>query len=239
MARELCTIATSPLVEQLRGADISLSQQGVRFYPDGSMLVVYEMNAKLFGEISDVFRQIAPEGVGLVGFRSLAPFGDRTYDLLYPGWYADKVDKLTGSGVLIGPGIAARRVPAEDDPSHLRVSLDFYRALPRDGLTDLACALRTWFADVGSKGAFEEGGASSISSHLRYHDKRVAFELDLHDSGMETVNTLILAVLSWGMSGRRPLSSFTFAGGADRFHSDAGGDELSAESDATMIVPLL
>ena len=98
MVRELCTIVTSPLVEQLRGTDIILSQKGVSFYPDGSMLLVNQLNAKLAGQIPDVFRQIAPEGVGVVGFRSLAPFGDRSYDLLYPGWYADKVDKVTGNG---------------------------------------------------------------------------------------------------------------------------------------------
>ena len=111
----------------LRGAGVNLSQPGVRFYPDGSLLVIDEMNRKLSREIPDVFRQIAPEGVGLVGFRSLAPFGDRSYDLLYPGWYAEKVDKVTGSGVLIWPGIAAQRVPTENDPSRVPVSLEFYR----------------------------------------------------------------------------------------------------------------
>jgi hypothetical protein len=93
--------------------------------------------------------------------------------------------------------------------------------------------------DVGSKGAFEEGGASSISKQLRYHDKTAAFELNLHGSGMETVNTLILAVLTWGMNGRRPLSSFTFAEGTDRLYADAAKDDGSAESDKTMVVSLL
>ena len=99
--------------------------------------------------------------------------------------------------------------------------------------------LRIWFGEVGSKGVFEEGGASSISSQLRYRDKSAEFELDLHDSGMETVNTLILAVLSWGMGGRRPLSSFTFAGGTDTYHSDIAEGELSAESDGTIVESLL
>ena len=70
---------------------------------------------------------------------------------------------------------------------------------------ELAGILRQWFADIGSKGVFGEAGLKSTSPTLHWLDKSAGFELDATGSGQETLNTLYLAVLNWGMNQKRPL----------------------------------
>jgi hypothetical protein len=65
--------------------------------------------------------------------------------------------------------------------------------------------VRQWFADIGSKGVFEDVGVLSVSPAVRYLGRDAGFELDARGSGQETLNTLYLAVLNWGMERRVPL----------------------------------
>jgi hypothetical protein len=91
------------------------------------------------------------------------------------------------------------------DLAHVRVLIQLRRKFTAALAEELAGVLRQWFVEIGSVGVFGEAGLKSISPALRWLDKSAGFELDATGSGQETLNTLYLAALNWGMNQKRPL----------------------------------
>jgi hypothetical protein len=108
-------------------------------------------------------------------------------------------------GALMYPSAYTAPEDDEADLARLRVRVDLRRTFSPKVAEELAGVLRRWFDDVGSKGVFGEAGVASISTAMRYLDRCAGIELDARGSGQETLNTLYLAVLNWGMNQRRPL----------------------------------
>jgi hypothetical protein len=109
------------------------------------------------------------------------------------------------SWALTYPGTGKNVTEEEDDLSHVRVLIRLRRKFTAAVAEELAGVLRQWFVEIGSVGVFAEPGLKSISPAIRWMDKCAGFELDARGSGQETLNTLYLAVLNWGMNRRRPL----------------------------------
>jgi hypothetical protein len=103
------------------------------------------------------------------------------------------------------PGILKNATENEYDLAHVRVLIRLRRKFTAALAEELAGVMRQWFTDIGSKGVFGEVGVKSISPELRWLDKYAGFELDATASGQETLNTLYLAVLNWGINQKRPL----------------------------------
>jgi hypothetical protein len=103
------------------------------------------------------------------------------------------------------PGIGKDATANEYDLAHVRVLIRLRRKFTVALAEELAGALRQWFTDIGSKGVFAEAGLKAMSPVMRWLDKCAGFELDATGSGQETLNTLYLAVLNWGMNQKRPL----------------------------------
>jgi hypothetical protein len=249
-------IIASPLVEWLRQQDFPMPQPPIRFYPDGSLWTddcsvlswtdEYTMSdpiiRQLTGRECSTFHDNAsvaqlidrklPGGYTAAGFRPLVPFGGDWdvaphYGVLYPG----SCYKWMGEhelGALMYPGICAKATEDEYDLAHVRVMIRLRRKFSEEVATELAGVLRQWFVDIGSKGVFGEAGLKSISSTMRYQGREAGFELDARGSGQETLNTLYLAVLNWGMNQRRHLVL-----------TDLAADRNSAVFTSDLSIPLL
>jgi hypothetical protein len=219
--RRLFSIIAAPLVDWLQRQDFPMPQPPIRFYPDGSLWtddhrVLLWTHESIIGgrkhrELAGVQQLIhynLPGAYTSVCFRPLAAFagGDDVtpqYDVLYPGactWMGEHE-----LGALMYPGIFQETAEHEYDLAHVRVLIRMRRRFTAAVAEELASVLRNWFAEIGSQGVFGESGLKSISPGLRWLDKCAGFELDARGSGQETLNTLYLAVLNWGMKQRRPL----------------------------------
>jgi hypothetical protein len=104
--------------------------------------------------------------------------------------------------------------PTQDDYdlAHVRVLIRLRRKFTQAVAEELAGVMRQWFVDIGSKGVFGDAGVAAISPTMRYLERCAGFELDARGSGQETLNTLYLAVLNWGINQRRPLVLTDLAG---------------------------
>jgi hypothetical protein len=220
--RQLFYIIAAPLVDWLRKQDFPMPQPPIRFYPDGSLWtddnrVFLWIPQSAFGQrvrsdIRDVVRLIhhnLPDAYTSVCFRPLAAFGGDNdiapqYNVLYPGscyaWMGEHEH-----GALMYPGIFKNALEDEYDLARVRVLIRLRRKFTAALAEELAGVLRQWFREIGSVGVFGEAGLKSISPALRWLDKCAGFELDATGSGQETLNTLYLAVLNWGMNQKRPL----------------------------------
>ena len=230
MQHRLFYIITAPLVDWLRTQDFPMPQPPIRFYPDGSLwtddysvlrwsyrsVIGGRMHTEPLG-VEQLIQYYLPGAYHSCRFRPLAGIiGNREttaqYALLYPGscdWMGEHE-----LGVLTYPGIFQDGSQDEHDPAHVRVLIGLRRNLTKTVAEELACIIRQWFEDIGSKGVFGEAGVASLSAEMQFCGRVAGFELDARGSGQETLNTLYLAVLNWGMAQHRPLCMINFA--ADR-----------------------
>ncbi len=191
-------IITAPLIDLLQKAGVLGSTESLDVYPCGAV----QMRAENL--ILDRLREWE---AGNTGFRALAAFGERQYILFYPGWFAEKVERATGNDISIAPGVGLSVVPSEYDVGVVRVLISFYRSCRQRVAESLSQVIGRWFSDVGSRGVFGERGLKEMSRHLWYRDPHCMVTVDVTGSGQETLNTLLLAILNWGMSGPHPLES--------------------------------
>jgi hypothetical protein len=210
--RQLAGIVSHDLAERLRDPHVGFDDPSLRFYPDGSMYW-RDDTGSLHRQMCDIFRRTEPAYVGHSRFRPLASFGNRCYLLTYPGSYAELLGKYDESGLHIGPAGGRPITPNEYDLQHMHVMVVCRRKLSPAAPKELADAVRTWFATVGSKGVFGESGISRLGPTLRYVDRLACFELDAHESGEHTLNSLILAILNWGIANCYPLDAIDLAAG--------------------------
>lgn len=219
--RRLLYIITAPLVDWLRKQDFPMPQPPIRFYPDGSLwtddygVLRWTRESVIGGRkhhqslgVEMLIYDKRPGGCGNCAFRPIAPFGGDwdaapQYNVLYPGscdWMGEHEN-----WALTYPGVLKDVTQDEYDLSQVRVLVKLRRKFTAALAEELAGVLRQWFKEIGSVGVFGEPGLKSISPALRCLDRCAGFELDAQGSGQETLNTLYLAVLNWGMSQKRPL----------------------------------
>ncbi len=237
MQPQLWGIFMRPLVDLLRAADVAFSEPTLRFYPDGSVLT--RTDCDFYRQARSIIRQT--EGwEPMTWLRPLAPFGQREYVISYPGWYGALVGKYEEMHVMVVPGGLTSIWEREYDISEVRVWIQLHRKFARGVPEELAEALKRWFATIGSKGALGEVGVSSLSQLLQYLGKDATFSMDASRSGEHTLNSLILAILSWGMAGRRPLRWIDLAPGRPPAHRY---DEMQREYEellrSSQSVPLM
>jgi len=206
MARELRQIVVAPLVYRLRMAGLDLSETPrVRFYPDGSLWIAEQSFCDrammAFGSRNGAM----PHTLACVGFRALAAFGDRIYDIFYPAEYAQILMKYDELGMGVRPAAGALRAEEEQQLDCLIVMVRLYRQLSLKMAEELASALRDWWQGSGQSGVFGERGAIGISPQLHYRGKVAWFELDARGSGQETLNSLVLSILGWAIAKSYPL----------------------------------
>jgi hypothetical protein len=214
-------IIAAPLVDWLRKQDFPMPQPPIRFYPDGSLWtddyeVLRWINESVIGgrkhrELQGVEQLIhhrLPGAYTSIRFRPLGAFGGNqdiapNYGVLYPGactWMGEHE-----LGALMYPAILKEVTEDEYDLAHVRVLVKLRRKFTAALAEELAGVLRQWFKEIGSVGVFGKSGLKAISPALRWLDKCAGFELDARGSGQETLNTLYLAALNWGMNQKRPL----------------------------------
>jgi hypothetical protein len=206
--RQLFFIVPSPLVESLRTEDFPMPQPPIRFYPDGSLWTDDHRRLLRVNKRGDFECPRSLTGLTGCSFRPLAAFGgDRDdapqYEIYYSGswgWMGEHE-----GAAMAYPGILKNATENEYDLAHVRVLIRLRRKFTAALAEELAGVMRQWFTDIGSKGVFGEVGVKSISPELRWLDKYAGFELDATASGQETLNTLYLAVLNWGINQKRPL----------------------------------
>lgn len=187
----------------------------IRYYPDGPLWTndyrVLQWTIKELGAVQAVQQLIdlsLPGGSATCSFRPLAPFGGGSplapcFSVTYPGscdWMGEYE-----LGALMYPGLLKAAAEDEDDLAHVRVRVNLRRKYTQAVAEELAGVVRRWFVDIGSKGVFEEAGIQSIAPTMRYLGRDAGFDLDAQGSGQETLNTLYLAILNWGMERRRQL----------------------------------
>ncbi len=197
---QLVLLISDPLVDVLQKGGVLGSAEALDIYPCGTVRIDAHGRSVMFDKLREC-------EAGNVGFRALAAFGERNYLLFYPGWFAQKVDRATGNAVFIYPGSGWSVVPSEYDVGVVRVLISFYRSCRQRAAESLSEVIGQWFSEVGSKGVFGERGLKDMSRHLRYRKSHCMVTVDVTGSGQETLNTLLLAVLNWGMSGPYPLES--------------------------------
>lgn len=213
--RQLFYIVASPLVEGLRTKGSPIFSGSGRLYPDGSL---WSDDLPYSGRLSDWIRRTNYYGAGSTAFRPLAPFGGDQdaapqYVLQYPAWYAALVSEST-----ILNEVGPREVPVnewEHDLAHLRVTISIHKKMSKATALELAEVVRDWHSEIGSKGVFDERGVSLRSSLMHCRGRKVGFEIDASNSGQETLNSLVLAALNWGMSKRLPLHTINLAAAPD------------------------
>lgn len=207
--RQLIYIVTAPLVEWMRRDGFPMSQPPIRFYPDGSLWTNdHHVLLPTKRYVPDFANEL--HCPGNCSFCPLASFGGDHDDApIYYVYYPRTYDWMGEheSGPLMYPvtyyykGLSAEQY----DLAHVRVLIRLRKKFTVSLAEELAGVLRQWFAEIGSVGVFGEAGLKSISPAMRWLDKCAGFELDATGSGQETLNTLYLAVLNWGMNQKRPL----------------------------------
>lgn len=95
------------------------------------------------------------------------------------------------------------------------MTISIHKKMSKATAIELAKVVREWYSQIGSKGVFDEGGISLRSSLMHCRGRKVGFEIDASNSGKETLNSLVLAALNWGMSKRLPLHTINLAAAPD------------------------
>jgi hypothetical protein len=214
MERPFFEIIAAPLVDWLRLQGFPLPHPPIRYYPEGSLWTndcrglqwTHECGAML--AVQQLIHHKLPGAYAGCSFRPLAPFGGDSplsphYSVTYPGW-CDWMGEHE-LGALMYPGIMKDVSEDEYDLAHVRVRVNLRRKYTQAVAEELTGAVRQWFVDIGSQGVFGEAGVNSISPTMTYLGRDASFELDARGSGQETLNTLYLAILNWGMDRRQPL----------------------------------
>jgi hypothetical protein len=223
MDRPHFEIITTSLVDWLRNEGFPLPQPPIRYYPDGSLwtddhrVLQWKHESGAILAVQQLIHYRLPGAYAACCFRPLAPFGGDSplapsYTVTYPGscdWMGE--GEL---GALMYPGISKAASADEYDLAHVRVRINLRSEYTQGVAEELAGVVRRWLADMGSHGVFGEAGVKSISPTMCYLGRDAGFVLDGRGSGQETLNTLYLAVLNWGMHRRRPLCLIDFS--ADR-----------------------
>lgn len=193
-------LISAPLVRRLRDEGFPPPDPPSRYYPDGSL---WPTDRQTYVTIHTLLES-ARTGYGNLLWRALAPFGSTLHTVLYPGIYNVLLRRFDESGVVATPSL---NPPSreEHDLGQIRVKVQLHRKFSRAAAEDLASAVLAWFTDVGAKGVFGERGMSAISPVVHYLKKDASFTLDMRDSGQETLNSMVLAILNWAMNTRRPL----------------------------------
>lgn len=212
---QLYYIIASPLVERLRTGRFPIFSGSTRLYPDGSL---WSGDLPYLTRLHGWLRLTEYYGTGSTAFRPLAPFGGDQdaiprYTLQYPAWYAALVSEST-----ILAEVGPREVPVNEweyDLAHLRVTISIHKKMSKTTAIELAEVVREWYSQIGSKGVFGEGGVALRSPLMRYHGRKVGIEIDASNSGQETLNSLVLAALNWGMAKRLPLHTINLAAAPD------------------------
>lgn len=213
--RQLFYIIASPLVEGLRTNGSPIFSGSGRLYPDGSL---WSDDLQYSARLSDWIRRTNYYGTGSTAFRPLAPFGGDQeaapdYILQYPAWYAALVSEST-----ILAEVGPREVPVNEweyDLAHLRVTISIHKKMTKATAIELGEVVRDWYSQIGSKGVFDEGGVALRSPLMHYRGREVGIEIDASNSGQETLNSLVLAALNWGMAKRLPLHTINLAAAPD------------------------
>jgi hypothetical protein len=230
-------IVMAPCVELLRQRGIDCSDQSIRFYPDGAM--VCRANTDFYLEARAAIRHSDPDCEALVYSRPLAPFVGHDYYISYPGWYAVLRGKYTEQGMFVAPGVSSPPLRCEYDLERVSVSIRVFRRMRKVIPQALADALKTWFAEIGSKGVFGEAGVTALSQELRHSGKDAAFGIDASQSGEHTLNTLLLAIIDWAMDCQQPLELVSFVAARPQFHEwDEGPHQYQELLHSGLIVPL-
>jgi hypothetical protein len=224
--RKLFYIVTAPLVESLRAEGFPMPEPPIRFYPDGSLWTDDHRLLLRYSKLGTLEEPKSLVGTPTCCFRPLLPFGGdyKTaphYEVIGPSfcdWIGE--DEVW---TLMYPGVFKEATEDENDLAHIRVLIKLRRKFSAAIAEELAGVLRIWFAEIGSQGVFGEAGLKSISPKMRWLDRSAGFTLDARGSGQETLNTLYLAVLNWGMNQRRPLVSTNLA--ADRNEAVFSSDQ--------------
>lgn len=191
------------VIQELKLAGFPIPTHRVRTYPDGSL---WMDNYAFRDNATDFLRsRTRRQSVAFIRFRPLGPFEESLTTLTYPGSYAVYLSRFEECPLLISPAYGIKVLPQESDLSHLNIRVHFHRQCSEGTAVNLGRALLHWFRQIGSSGVFEEGGIGSISQRLRILDQDVAFSLDAGLSGQHTLNSLVLAILTWGMSSKQPL----------------------------------
>lgn len=214
MDRDIAGIIAAPLVDWVKAAGYLLKGPSYRLYPDGSLR--WEGASDFSNTVFRCLNHDVPEGIAQCGFRTVAalgggPFAGTAWSLTYPGSYAWFLKKFDECVLNLGPQDGRLVSENERDLTHLRVLVKMYRKITAVVAEEFGQAVRRWFVDIGTRGVFGEAGITSISPTFRYLDRDVALELNAVGSGQETLNTLYLAILNWGMSGHHPLDSIDLA----------------------------
>jgi hypothetical protein len=216
-------IITASLVDWLRNEGFPRPQPPIRYYPDGSLwtdddrVLQWKHESGAILAVQQLIHYRLPGAYTACSFRPLAPFGGDSprsphYTVTYPGscdWMGE--GEL---GALMYPGILKTASADEYDLANVRVRINLRSEYTQGVAEELAGVVRRWLADIGSHGVFGEAGVKSISPTMCYLGRDAGFVLDGRGSGQETLNTLYLAVLNWGMHRRRPLCLIELA--ADR-----------------------
>jgi hypothetical protein len=200
-------IIASSLADQLVADGYNFPKEGVRRFPDGS---IWSANPTVMDGTSPQERPTGPGRITASRFRSIAEFGGDTgsgthYTLWFPGWYSDLVGRYDECGPLTYPGVGQLPTESEHDIQRLRVVVRSYLRITEVVASDLAAALRQWYTRIASQGVFGEEGLRGISTEMHYGKYVAGFRLDARGSGQETLNTLYLTTLAWGMSRKHPL----------------------------------
>jgi hypothetical protein len=167
-------------------------------YPDGSIQLEGLSDSEWQELCHFLYEKLVPvdaDGIDDVDthFRSLAPFGSKSYRLWYTAEYAKK---LGGEQrLLLLPG---HPCPDEYKLECLPVTVPFRRKPTKKVLDRLAECLTAWFESVSKEGMFGEGPVDSISGEMEIWSARVVqFTLDVHRSGQNTLNWLTLSLLNF------------------------------------------
>jgi hypothetical protein len=191
------------VIQELKLACFPIPTHSVRTYPDGSL---WMDNYAFRDNASDFLRsRTRRQAVATMRFRPLGPFGESLITLTYPGSYAVYLSRFEECPLVISPAYVVKVLPQETELSQLNVRIQFHRQCSDDTARSLASSLLHWFDRIGRVGVFEEEGICSISQVLRILDQDVAFTLDASRSGQHTLNSLVLAILTWGISSKKPL----------------------------------
>lgn len=214
--RQLFCIIASPLVERLRTRGSPIFSGSGRLYPDGSL---WSDDLPYWGRLVDWLRKTHYYGIGSTDFRPLAPFGGDQQPppqctLIYPAWYAALVSESTILNE-VSPRNYSSVNEWEHDLAHLRVTISIHKRMNKAAAIEFAEVVRDWYSQIGSKGVFGEGGISLRSPLVHYRGREVGIEIDASSSGQETLNSLVLAALNWGMAKRLPLHTINLAAAPD------------------------
>jgi hypothetical protein len=241
MSKKVAAIVERHLVEEIGRLGFAMSEPECSFYPDGSLY--WSDTGEGAYAFCDRVREVCDAaGLGPIGchiYRSLAPFGTslferRFYQLLYTGSYLSCFPSYEENALLVGPGIGQGIDPKEYELNHLRVHIKFFRKADTRLAEDLAASIAVWFRTIGSQGVLGDNGISSVTSPLFFRAKKAGFEVDAAKSGEQTINTLLLAIINWGIERRRPIA---LIGLADVYERDFFDRDKVFDSDTS--VPIL